>query len=160
MKSKYVFIRNWPTMEVGDFVYSVWVGSSRRELAKLFLLREYCQDCGLFLQKNSWEVCSQLEQAKEKFRKDGNQYADPFRHASINVSDLYRMIVDDSLNAFEAKQVETKSSLWWNFHDDPEFVQTINKLNVTQNASPSRRKNLSPRKRVKRHEVELSSLTL
>lgn len=155
MKSKYVFIRNHAWLKPGDFIYHVWVGSSRREQAKYLLVREFCRDCGIYFKMNSLEVCSDIEQARNKFRKDGNYFADPFRSASLSISELYRMIIDDSFNAFEENQVETKSSLWWNFHCDPDYIQAVNRSNVLQNASPSERKNLSIRKRVKRHETDL-----
>lgn len=159
MKSKYVFIRNWPDIQAGDFIYSVWVGSSRREQAKYLLVREFCRDCSLYFKLNAIEVVSEIEKAKARFRRDGNVNANPFRSASVTISELYRMIVDNSFDAFEANQTENRSSLWWNFHRDLQFIQSQNINDVVHHASPSGSKNLSIRKRVHKHEMDITSLT-
>lgn len=155
MKSKYVFIRNWPCINAGDFIYHVWVGSSRREQAKMLLVREFCKDCGLYFKLMAPQVDVDLEEIRNRFRKPTNVLANPFRSASVTISQLYQMIVEDSLGAFEENQVESPSSLWWNFHNDPNYIKSINQRKVLQHASPSERKNLSPRKRVAKHEVDI-----
>lgn len=53
------------------------------------------------------------------------------------------MIIDDSFDAFEAKQVARPFEVWMRCHDVPEYVARMNHTKVIQHASPSRSKNLS-----------------
>lgn len=130
-------------MVPGSFVYHVMVGTSQRELVKLSLVTEYCKDTGLYFKKWSCLVDSALELAAKPYKKDGCALATPFRTASITISDLYRMIIDDSFHDFEANYTETAFGLWRNFRNDPDYIQHFNASVCNTIALPPRRKNLS-----------------
>ena len=148
MKSKFCFIRNpqWP--QAGDFIYQVWVGSYLSEFTKLTLVQEYCKDCGLYFEKWSPQVDSHLDKAKARFRLDANPFASPFRSASVTISKLYAMIIDDSFAKFEKNLPITQAEKWMQFHHSLSYYQSLSKTNVLRNAYLPRRKNLSSRNRV------------
>lgn len=150
MKSKYCFLRDSGNLVPGSFIYTVWVGSSLREFAKLRLVEEFCRDIGLYFRKWSEEVDSMIDEKQSRFRNNGNVFSSCFFWESVTISDLYRMLIDDSFDAFEAKHVATPFEVWRECHDEPEYIQRMNNLDVLRHANPSRSKNLSFSKRVER----------
>lgn len=143
MKSKYCFLRDVGHLVPGSFVYQVWVGSSLREFAKKRLVEEFCRDNGIYFQKWSSEVDSFLDEKAKRFLDNGNAFCSCFASASITISELYAMLIDDTLDAFEANQVATPFEIWMRCHNVPEYVARMNHSKVIQNASPSRSKYLS-----------------
>lgn len=143
MKHKYCFLRNHGSFKPDDFIYTVWVGSSVREQTLLTLVDEYCKDCGLYLKLWSSQVDSALSKAKAQFRMDDNVIAHPFRTASVTISQLYEMIIDDSFVRFEASLQPNRFQLWLMFRNDPRYLQVHQKSNVLHNACPEESKNLS-----------------
>lgn len=143
MKHKYCFLRNHGSFKPDDVIYVVMVGSSVRESAKFTLVDEYCKDCGLYFHRWSSQVDSAISQAKRQYRSDGNVIAHPFRTAVVSISELYRMIVDDSFDAYESTLVMTKFQLWMLFHHNPQYLQSSHRNDVIHNAYPDRRNNLS-----------------
>lgn len=127
----------------GSFVYHVWVGSSLREFAKKRLVEEFCRDNGIYFVKWSSEVDSFLDEKAKRFRDNGNVFCSCFASASVTISELYSMLIDGTLDAFEAKQVATPFEVWMRCHNIPEYVARMNHTKVIQNASPSRSKYLS-----------------
>lgn len=143
MKSKYCFLRDVGNLVPGSFVYHVWVGSSLREFAKKRLVEEFCRDNGIYFVKWSSEVDSFLDEKAKRFRDNGNVFCSCFASASVTISELYSMLIDGTLDAFEAKQVATPFEVWMRCHNIPEYVARMNHTKVIQNASPSRSKYLS-----------------
>lgn len=148
MKSKYCFIRHGGELKPGDVIYQVWVGSFLSEFTKLTLVEEYCRDCGLYFQRWSVEVDSHIDKAKARYLTDGNPLAHPFRSASVSISKLYALILDDSFERFEASLPTTRFELWLQFNHRVEYYQSLNSSNVTPSAILPRRKNLSHRNRI------------
>ena len=143
MKSKYCFLRDLGNLVPGSFVYHVWVGSSLREFAKLKLVEEFCRDNGIYFEKWSDQVNSFLSEKAQRFQDNGNVFCSCFASASISISELYSMLIDDSFDAFEANQVATPFEVWMRCHNVPEYIARMNHTKVIQHASPSRSKNLS-----------------
>lgn len=143
MKSKYCFLRDVGNLVPGSFVYQVWVGSSLREFAKLKLVEEFCRDNGIYFVKWCSQVDSMLDEKAKRFRDNGNVYTSCFASASVTISELFRLIIDDGFDAFEAKNVATPFEIWRRCHDVPEYVARMNNSKVIQHASPSRSKYLS-----------------
>lgn len=137
-------------MVPGSFIYVVRVGSSLREFAKYRLVEEFCKDNGLYFEKWSTEVDSFLDEKQNRYRKNGNVFASCFFRESVTISDLYRMLIDDTFDAFEAKHVATPFEVWMECHNEPEYIQRMNNLKVSRHANPSQSKNLSFSKRVER----------
>lgn len=137
MKRKYCFLRNHGQMKPNDFIYRVYVGSSDREQAKLSLVREYCKDCGLYFHLWSSQVDSALDKAKAQYRDNRNVIASPFRTASVTISELYRMIIDDSFNSFEENLPMTKTEMWLMCRNNPDYISRENrKKSNTASANP------------------------
>lgn len=143
MKSKYCFLRDVGHLVPGSFVYHIWVGSSLREFAKLKLVEEFCRDNGIYFEKWSDQVNSFLSEKAKRFQDNGNVFCSCFASASISISELYSMLIDDSFDAFEANQVATPFEVWMRCHNVPEYIARMNHTKVIQHASPSRSKNLS-----------------
>ena len=145
MKSKYCFLRTNGQLSQGDVVYQVWVGSFLREFTKLTLVQEFCKDCGLYIEKWSPEVDSHLEKMKAKYGGGASVLSSPFLSASITISKLYALIIDDSFESFERNLFLSQSEKWCRYHQTIKYIGTINRSNVLQNAYPPRRNNLSLR---------------
>lgn len=147
MKSKFCFIRSQGKMQPDTVIYHVWVGSSLRETAKLALVEEFCKDVGYYLEKWSDVVDYRLDQERGRFSTSGNSIADPFKSASVTISELYTMIIDGTLEMFEADIVLKSTEKYKLFFHTNKYHQSINKSDVIRHASPSGRKNLSLLKR-------------
>lgn len=144
MKSKYCFIRNIANLDVGNFIYLVWVGSSLRELTLLSRVEEQSKSKGFYLERWTVLVNSRIEEISAKFVKNGYAISCPFRYASITLSELSSMILDNSFESFESSIEMTAAEKWYRFHHDINFIQSQNRISVLQNAYPRRRKYLSP----------------
>lgn len=147
MKSKYCFLRTNGQLNIGDVVYQVWVGSFLREFTKLALVQEYCKDCGLYIEKWSPEVDSRLEKMKALYGGGASVLSSPFLSASITISKLYALIIDDSFESFERNLFLSQSEKWCRYHQTIKYIGTINRSNVIRNAYPPERNNLSLRNR-------------
>ena len=144
MKSKYCFIRNLTNLDVGSFIFQVWVGSSLRELTLLSKVEKQCKSKGFYLERWTCLVHSRLEKISAKFVKNGYAIACPFRYASITLSELSSMILDNTFDSFESSIEMTAAEKWYRYHHDIEFIKSQNRISVLQNAYPRRRKYLSP----------------
>lgn len=145
MKSKYCFLRTNGLLSPGDVVYQVWVGSFLREFTKLALVQEYCKDCGLYIEKWSPQVDSRLDKMKARYGGGASVLSSPFLSASITISKLYALIIDDSFESFERNLFWSQSEKWCRYHQTIKYIGTVNRSNVIRNAYPHERNNLSLR---------------
>lgn len=143
MKSKFCFIRNFGLMRPGSFVYHVAVGTSEREQVKFALVREFCEDTGVFFRKWSDDVDKALSFAAAGWTSEVHLSYSPFRHVQVNIETLYQLIIDDTFEVFESKAPATKSELWLFHNLDP--LRIISKPSPVSNTKclPQKRKNLS-----------------
>lgn len=144
MKSKYCFIRNLTNLDVGSFIFIVWVGSSLRELTQLSRVEEQCKSKGFYLERWTNLVNSRIEKISAKFVKNGYAIACPFRYASITLSELSSMILNNSFDSFESSIEMTAAEKWYRYHHDLDFIQSQNRISVLRHAYPHERKYLSP----------------
>lgn len=144
MKSKYCFIRNLTNLDVGSFIYQVWVGSSLRELTLLSRVEELSKGKGFYLRQWSCLVDSQLEIISDRFVKCGYAITCPFRYVSVSLTQLTEILREDSFESFESSIEITAAEKWYRYHHDIEFIKSQNRISVLQNAYPRRRKYLSP----------------
>lgn len=145
MKSKYCFVRHFGKLSPGDFIYTVWVGTSTRDVVKLRLVQEYCKDTGIYFKRWDSQVDSALSLAEKPFRKSGNVTSSPFEKPSITIRQLYSMIIDDSFELFEASFVPSHFSLWLNLRNNLNFIGYQNRKKCNTSCHPYQRKNLSRR---------------
>lgn len=143
MKSGYYFVRHSGGLFVGITIYRVWVGSSLKDGAKRKLVELYCKENDLPFVKWTQEVDSLITQFKDKFEVDGCALASPYRTASISISQLYRLIIDDSFNKFEAENYSTPFEIYLNHRNDPDFVARENRKNRDTSCQPHHAVNLS-----------------
>ena len=144
MKSKICFIRNFANLDVGSFIYLVWVGSSLRELTLLSRVEEQCKSKGFYLERWSNLVHSRIEKISSRFVRNGYAIACPFRFASVSLTQLTNILREDSFKSFESSISMTAAEKWYRYHHDLDFIQSQNRISVLQNAYPRRRKYLSP----------------
>ena len=144
MKSKYCFIRNLTNLDVGSFIFIVWVGSSLRELTQLSRVEEQCKSKGFYLERWTNLVNSRIEKISAKFVKNGYAIACPFRYASISLSELSSMILNNSFDSFASSIEMTAAEKWYRYHHDLDFIQSQNRISVLRHAYPHERKYLSP----------------
>lgn len=144
MKSKYCFIRNLTNLDVGSFIYLVWVGSSLRELTLLAKVEELCKDKGFYLERWTSLVHSRIEMISARFLKNGYAIACPFRFASVSLKQLTDILREDSFQSFESTIEMTAAEKWYRYHHDIEFIKSQNRVSVIRHAYPHRRKYLSP----------------
>lgn len=143
MKSYYCFIRESGLPRPDCFIYHVAVGTSDRDQAKLKLVQEYTKDCGLYFKLWSTQVDVSLDFATAKFPPVKGRWSRPFLHARVSISQLYRMIIDDTFIEYEASM---KDHLWPVYHPSTilrEVDRYQNNLSCITKCPTSPRKNLS-----------------
>ena len=143
MKSKFCFVRSLARLNVGNFIYQVWVGSSLRDLTVLSQVEELCRRNGYYLAQWTALVNSRLDEARARFRKGHCQFADPFRTASLTIRQLLEIINGKTFDTFESSCTMTKAEIWYRYHSDLSYIQAQNQSKVIRHAYPRRRKNLS-----------------
>lgn len=143
MKSGYYFVRHSGGLFVGITIYRVWVGSSLTDGAKKKLVEHFCRENDLPFVKWSQAVDSLICQFKDKFKVDGCALASPYRTASISISKLYRLIIDDGFNKFEAENYSTPFEIYLNHRNDPDFMARENRKNRDTSCQPHHAINLS-----------------
>ncbi len=130
-------------MRPGSFVYHVMVGTSEREQIKFALVREFCEDTGVYFRRWSDDVDKALAFAANGWTSPFSLSIDPFRHVSVNIETLYQLIIDDSFAKFESKAPATKTELWLQFQKDPQGILRKSAA-VSNTPCPAlKRKNLS-----------------
>ncbi|MBQ6148637.1 MAG: hypothetical protein IJI83_03725 [Oscillospiraceae bacterium] len=70
-------------------------------------------------------------------------FSSPFVTASISISKLYAMIIEDSFGSFEHDLLMSQSEKWCRFHSTIRYIRDHHGGNVLRNAYPPERKNLS-----------------
>lgn len=145
MKSSYYFVRHSGGLFVGITIYRVWVGSSLTDGAKKKLVEHFCRENDLPFVKWSQAVDSLICQFKDKFKVDGCALASPYRTASISISHLYRLIIDEGFNKFEAENYSTPFEIYLNHRNHPDFVARENRKNRDTSCQPHHAVNLSVR---------------
>ena len=146
MKAKYYFVRKAGGLTAGITIYHVWVGTSQREQTKKKLVEEFCKDNSLPFTIWGALVDSLIDQFTDKFKADGCKYAKPYRTASVSISQLYRMIIDDSFERFEANNLPSAFEIYINHYSDPEYIQRQNKKSSDTSCQPPHAENLSLRR--------------
>lgn len=149
MKSGYYFVRHSGGLFVGITIYRIWVGSSLKDGAKKKLVELFCKENDLPFVKWTAEVDSLICQFKDKFKVDGCALASPYRTASISIGQLYRLIIDDGFNKFEAENYSTPFEIYLNHRNDPDFVARENRKNRDTSCQPPHAKNLSQQNTLK-----------
>lgn len=143
MKSGYYFVRHSGGLFVGITIYRIWVGSSLKDGAKKKLVELFCKENDLPFVKWTTEVDSLICQFKDKFKMDGCALASPYRTASISISQLYRLIIDDGFNKFEAENYSTPFEIYLNHQNDPDFIARKNRKSCDTSCQPHHAINLS-----------------
>ena len=143
MKRRYLFLRHPEKTAVGDFVYCVWVGESDREQAKKTLVEEYCKDVGMYFHQWDNQTDSALEMAYDRFRNPRNKLSSPYILLQVSVKDLYRMIIDDTLDSFENQSYLNEQEIFLRYWNTSEYALRHNNLQCNTLCRPSESKNLS-----------------
>lgn len=102
MKQRFIFIRSMNGFSVNDVVYHVWVGTSKRDQVTLSLVQEYAQDCGIFFEPYSENVGLALNHLAESLMHGSFWARLSLRRADLEISELYKLIVDDSFDSYES----------------------------------------------------------
>lgn len=143
MKRNYLFLRHPEKTAVGDYVYCVRVGDSDREQAKKTLVEEYCKDVGMYFHKWDNQTDSALQMAYDRFRNPRNKLSSPYIFLQVDVKDLYRMIIDNTLDAFEQQSVLSETEIFQRYWNTSEYALRNNNLQCNTLCRPSERKYLS-----------------
>lgn len=140
MSHYYYFVRNLSSFGVDDVVFLIRVGESQREQIKLALLREYCKDCGFYLRIRGEESDKAIEMLRGSVYKGWNYLFSPLKVAQLSISQLYRLILDDSIGAYEKSLVQTQFSYNFRRKIDPNFLfSQYSKKNVIRPATGTRK---------------------
>lgn len=145
MKRKYCLVRTQGRLDVGSFVYVVWVGSSLRESTCLSLVEEFCKDCGWYFKVWSADVDSALMNWSKSVRTDGNVLAKPYTMHSLTIQECYDAIIDDAWVNIEKNHVMSPFEKFMRFRHNPSYLMAYHKSQCITPCSPSRRKYLSHR---------------
>lgn len=140
MSHFYYFVRNLNSFGMDDVVFLVRVGDSQREQIKLALLREYCKDCGFYLRIRGEESDKAIDMLRGSVYKGWNYLFSPLKVAPLSISQLYRLILDDSIGAYEKSLVQTRFSYNFRRKIDPNFLfSQYSKKNVIRPATGTRK---------------------
>lgn len=99
---------NCPTKQT--IIYHVGVGTSDREQVKFALVREYCEDCGLFFKPVSKSSDTAISNLAKSLFPGSSWFISPLRHATISIAELYDLIINDNFAWFESHYTERKGS--------------------------------------------------
>lgn len=140
MSHYYYFVRNLSTFGVDDVVFLVRVGESQREQIILALLREYCKDCGFYLRIRGVESDKAIELLRESVYKGWRYLFSPLKVTNLSISQLYRLIIDGNIEAYEKSLVQTRFSYNFRSKIDPNFLfSQFSKKNVIRTATGTRK---------------------
>lgn len=143
MKQKYLFIRDYTQINRDSMLYVVWVGESIEDAAKLQLIKEFSKDCGCYFHRWNRQVDLTVSKINERFFSGSFMSLNRFRRVDMSVSDLYRLIIDWSFEAFEANYVEPRALSHVLSILSPSFFFNYHNRKVIQNARRAKRKYLS-----------------
>lgn len=140
MTHYYYFVRKLNDFGIDDVVFLVRVGESQREQTKLALLQEYCKDCGFYLRIRGDESDKAIGMLRESVYKGWHYLFSPLKVAQLSISELYRMIIDDTIEFYEKSLVQTRFTHNFRRKIDPNFLFSQNrKKNVIRPAIGKRK---------------------
>lgn len=143
MKHYYYFVRNLNGFGSGDVVYKVAVGASMREHVKFELVRQFASDCGMYFHPVSDESDRAILLLANSLFK-GTSFPEMYlRRANVSISELYRMILDDSFTSFESSLTESPAKFRLLSHLSPSFRLLNHNIKCNTLRHPSRSKYLS-----------------
>lgn len=147
MKKNYLFARNLGRFSREDVLYIVSVGSSQREQVKFDLVQEYCKDCGIYFQPVSDRTDTVIRNLASSLFSGCLWPSLMVRKATVSITQLYDMIIDDSFIAFEMSHHPQRHFFHLMHHIDPHFLHhfPISKSNTL--LPTQRRKNLKSSER-------------
>lgn len=143
MKSYFWFVRQMHGFGVDDVVYKVSVGSSMREQAKLALVQEYAKDCGMYLERVSDSSDMAISNLAKSLFKDSSLANLYLRRANLTISQLYKIIIDDSFEKFEKSVTFSHSHALLLSLISPSSFYHQKQSHSNTICQPYRRKNLS-----------------
>ena len=111
MKSNYYFVLDLNKFSPQIVVYTVSVGSSHREQVKFALVREYCENCGMYFHPVSVTSDKAIDNLAERLFPGSLLPRLGLRRAKVTISQIYSMIIDDSFGAYENSLTESPSKL-------------------------------------------------
>lgn len=156
MKRFYYFVRNLHGFGANDVVYKVGVGSSLRESAQQELINQYAADCGCYFRLVSDESDRAIDLLAKSLFPDSKFALLHLRRANLSVSELYRMIVEDSFATFEKDLAESRSKFQLLSILSPSFFYHNHTSICHTTCQPIRRKYLSPAKGSENTHVALA----
>lgn len=143
MKHYFYFVRNLNGFNSNDVVYKVGIGASMRDHVKFELVRQFASDCGMYFCPVSEESDRALDLlAKNLF--PGTSFSRLYlRRADLSISELYKMILDDSFISFERLLVENRNTFRLLSQLSPSFNFLNHTIKCNTTCQPYRRKYLS-----------------
>lgn len=133
-------MREFSHVSVDTVVYHVKVGTSDREHVKFALVAEYCKDCGLYFSKVSDSSDRAIRLLEKSLFPGSSFFTSPLRRATISISELYRLILDDSFATFEKQHQERRGSFNFKCLVDPRFyARNFPRKKVKTPAFPTRK---------------------
>lgn len=147
MKKNYLFARNLGKFSRDDVLYIVSVGSSQREQVKFDLVQEYCKDCGIYFQQVSDRTDTVIRNLASSLFSGCLWPSLMVRKATVSITQLYNMIIDDSFIAFEMSHHPQRHFFHLMHHIDPHFIHHF-PISKSDTLLPTkRRKNLKSSER-------------
>lgn len=143
MKTYYLFVPDGDNVTVNSVVVWFFAGSSRREQTRLKLLETYANDVGAFLRKRDEDTDFWLISRAKSLFPDSNCPLLHFSSAQMSVIDLYRKVLDGSLDLYVKNKEMQRNSFNTLSILDANFMRSHNLKNVTQRVPNSRRNYLS-----------------
>lgn len=143
MKSYYLFVPDGDNLTVNSVVVWFFAGSSRREQTRLKLMETYANDVGAFLRKRDEDTDFWLISHAKSLFPDSNCPLLHLSSAQMSVIDLYRMVIDGSLDIYVRNKERQKNYFQTLSILDANFIRSHTKKTVIHRVPNSRRNYLS-----------------
>lgn len=156
MKSYYYYLRNAESTDPNQVLYKVAVGRSEREQIKLSLLENFALDTGGFLRQVDEDSDFYLFSRSAQLFPSSRYPMMMWKNVQINISHLYRMIMDDTIGHFE-RELEMPKSYFFQLSSllPSYFTPRLHQVSLRP-ASQSPRKYLSNKEEVSPRFVAIS----
>lgn len=143
MKTKYYFVRNINGFTTEDVVYTVFIGTSRRELSKLELIKCYAHDCGMYFKPVDQDSRQTIMNLANSLFKGAALPMMYLRTTAVSAGELYDMIINDSFVKFESELCCTRPWFFLMGLLDPHSSFYRPAISYCNTTCPTKRKYLS-----------------
>lgn len=142
MKRKFYFVPRMANFCREDVIFTIFVGSGKRDAVKLALIQEYAADSGMYFKPVSDSSDTAIRNLKEQVFKGIPFFLCPCKSVSLTIGQLYNLIIDGQLDSFCSKIPLPHGYFLFRKKIDPSFYFATKAKRSRRLLLPFPRKNL------------------